>query len=142
MSEANKALVQRWFEEVWNKGRVEAIDELLAPSAVVHGLGEDLHGPEAFKPFHAAYRAAFPDMRICLEQLIAEGDLVAFRWRSVATHAGALMGEPPTGKQVQMTGMGVIRVANGDLVEGWNNFDQLGLLQQCGCTVAAPAQAV
>jgi hypothetical protein len=73
MSAEHKAMMHRWFEEVWNKGRSEAIDELLAADGVVHGLGPaDLRGPAEFKQFHAAYRNAFPDVRIQLDQVIAE----------------------------------------------------------------------
>ncbi len=132
MSAENKALVRRWFEEVWNKGCVAAIDELLGANGVVHGLGEDMHGPAAFKPFHAAYRDAFPDVKIELEDIIAEGDKVAFRWSATATHQGNGLKFAATNKPVRFSGMGVIRVENGKLVEGWNIFDQLGMMQQLG----------
>ena len=132
MSAENKAMVRRWFEEVWNKGRVAAIDELLAPNGLVHGLGGDMQGPAAFKPFHAAYRDAFPDVKIELEDLIAEGDKVAFRWSATATHRGNGLNFAATNRPVSFSGMGVIRVENGKLVEGWNIFDQLGMMQQLG----------
>ena len=132
MSAENKAMVRRWFEEVWNKGRVAAIDELLAPNGLVHGLGGDMQGPAAFKPFHAAYRDAFPDVKIELEDLIAEGDKVAFRWSATATHRGNGLNFAATNRPVRFSGMGVIRVENGKLVEGWNIFDQLGMMQQLG----------
>jgi steroid delta-isomerase-like uncharacterized protein len=132
MSAENKTLVRRWFEEVWNKGRAAAIDELLAPNGVVHGLGEDMQGPAAFKPFHAAYRDAFPDVRIELEDLLAEGDKVAFRWSATATHRGNGLNFAATNRPVRFSGMGIIRVENGKLVEGWNIFDQLGMMQQLG----------
>jgi steroid delta-isomerase-like uncharacterized protein len=132
MSAENKTLVRRWFEEVWNKGRVAAIDELLAPNGVVHGLGEDMQGAAAFKPFHAAYRDAFPDVKIELEDLIAEEDKVAFRWSATATHKGNGLNFAATNRPVRFSGMGIIRVENGKLVEGWNIFDQLGMMQQLG----------
>jgi steroid delta-isomerase-like uncharacterized protein len=138
MSAENKALVRRWFEEVWNKGDASAIDRLFAANGIVHGLGEERKGPAGFKPFHAAYRDAFPDVRLDLEDLIAEDDKVAFRWTGTATHQGSGLGFPPTGKKVRFTGMGIVRVQDGKLVEGWNNFDQFGLLQQLGI-VNAPA---
>lgn len=138
MSAENKALVRRWFDEVWNKGDASAIDRLFAANGIVHGLGAEMKGPAGFKPFHAAYRDAFPDVRLELEDLIAEDDKVAFRWTATATHQGSGLGFPPTGKKVSFTGMGVIRVQDGKLVEGWNNFDQLGLVQQLGI-VTAPA---
>ena len=138
MSAQNKVLVRRWFEEVWNKGRAEAIDELLTDRSVVHGLGEDLIGPSGFKPFHAAYRNAFPDITLHIDRLAAEDDLVAVHWSAIATHSGDGLGFAKTGNKVKFTGMAFIRVEGNRLVEGWNNFDQLGLLQQIG-VVTLPA---
>jgi len=132
MSAENRALVRRWFEEVWNKGRAAAVDELFAANGVVHGLGEDMHGPQEFKPFHAAYRDAFPDVKIEIEDMVAEGDKVAFRWSATATHRGNGLKFAATNKPVRFAGMGIIRVENGKLAEGWNIFDQLGMLQQLG----------
>jgi len=132
MVEDNKVLVQRWFEEVWNRGRQDAVDQLMAPNALVHGLGEAMRGPAGFKRFHAAYREAFPDVRIVVEDMVAEGDKVAFRWSATATHRGISLGFEPTNRDVRFEGMGIIRVESGKLVEGWNTFDQLGMLQQLG----------
>jgi steroid delta-isomerase-like uncharacterized protein len=132
MSEANKELVRRWFDEVWTKGSVEAIDRMLSDSAVVCGLGADLCGPDGFKPFHAAYRDAFPDVEIHVDEIVAEGDMVAARWSGSGTHRGGALGFPATGKRVEFTGMLFVRVADGKLVAGWNNFDQLGMLKQLG----------
>jgi steroid delta-isomerase-like uncharacterized protein len=134
MSTESSVLVQRWFEEVWNKGRATAIDEMLSETAVVHGLGMELRGPEGFKSFHAAYRNAFPDVRVQIDDIVAEGDTAAARWSGTATHKGDGLGFPATGKHVQFTGMVFLRVKNGKIVEGWNNFDQLGMLQQLGVT--------
>jgi steroid delta-isomerase-like uncharacterized protein len=138
MSTENKALVRRWFEEVWSKGRTDAIDEMLASDAIIRGLGPDLRGPEEFKPFHAVYRAAFPDITIRMDDMVAEGDIVAARWSGTGTHRGDSLGFPATGRQVNLTGMVFARVKNGKLVEGWNVFNQLEMLQQCGI-VALPA---
>ena len=128
----NKALVQRWFDEVWNKGREAAIGEMLAPHGVVHGVGPDMIGPEGFKRFHTPYRTAFPDVNVAIDDMVAEGDRVAFRWTATATHKGRLLDFPPTGKRVVFEGMGIVRVDNGLVVEGWNVLDQLGLLRQLG----------
>ena len=132
MSIENKTLVQRWFSEVWNEGRADAIDEMLADDAVVHGLGADLHGPAEFKHFHSAYRNAYPDVAIHIDGLVAEGDMVAVRWSAIGTHRGDGLGFPATGRRAQFTGMVFVRIKEGKLVEGWNNFDQLGMLQQLG----------
>lgn len=139
MSAENKVLLRRWFEEVWNKGRSVAIDEMLTPQSVVHGLGADLKGPAGFKPFHSAYRNAFPDVTVQIDAIIAEGDIVAARWSGTGTHRGDGLGFAPTGRRVQLNGMVFVRVEGGKLVEGWNNFDQLGILQQLGVVNQAPA---
>jgi steroid delta-isomerase-like uncharacterized protein len=139
MSTENKALVRRWFEEVWNKGRAAAVDEMLASHAAIHGLGDDLQGPAGFKPFHAAYRNAFPDVSLQIDDIVAEGDIVAARWSGTGTHRGDGLGFAATGKHVRFTGMTFVRVQGGKLVEGWNNFDQLGMLQQLGVVNPAPA---
>ena len=132
MSNENIALVRTWFEEVWNQGRAEAIDELLADEAVVHGLGADLRGPVDFRSFQSAYRQAFPDVKLQLDEIVAQGDIVAARWTGKATHLGEGLGFAATGRQVHLNGMIFVRVERGKLVEGWNNFDQLGMLQQLG----------
>lgn len=130
MSEANKKLVRRWFDEVWNKGRVSTIEELLAPNAVVHGLAGDRTGPEEFKKFHAIYRGMFPDMKLAIEDVVAEGDRVAARFSVAATHTGNGPDLAATGKRASFTGMVFVRIAKGRIVEGWNNFDEAGMMRQ------------
>jgi steroid delta-isomerase-like uncharacterized protein len=132
MSAENKALVARWFEEVWNKGRSDAIDEMFAADGVSHGLGEDMHGPEEFKSFHAAFRSAFPDVRVHVDELIAEGDRVAYRLTASGTHRGDGLGFAPTGRAVSFTAMGTARIVNGRIVEGWNVLDRMGMMTQLG----------
>jgi steroid delta-isomerase-like uncharacterized protein len=132
MQSANAALVRRWFDEVWNQGREATVDELLASNAVVHGTGGDLVGPAGFKPFFRAYRSAFPDVRLRIDELVESGDVVAVRWNATGTHRGDGLGFAPTGRPMQMNGMTFIRVQGNRMVEGWNNFDQLGMLQQLG----------
>jgi steroid delta-isomerase-like uncharacterized protein len=128
----NKDLVRRWFEEVWNKGRVGAIDEMLTEDCVVHGFGDDLRGPEGFKPFHEAYRDAFPDVNITVDEVISEGDIVAARWSGRGTHRGHRLGFAATHKAATLSGMVFVRVRDGRIAEGWNTFDQFGMLQQLG----------
>lgn len=132
MSDTNKALVVRWFEEVWNKGNAGAIDEMMAPSCLVYGLGPTAQTPADFKQFHAAYRDAFPDVKIVVEHLIAEGDSVAARWTGTGTHLGHGLGFAATKRAAQFHGMVFVRIENGRMVEGWNSFDQLGMFQQLG----------
>jgi len=132
MSAENKALVRRWFDEVWNQGSADAIDDLFAADGVAHGLGEDLHGPGGFKPFQAAFRNAFPDLRIEVGRMVAEGDMVAYDWTATGTHHGHLMGMAPTGRGASIGGMSIVRIRNGQIAEAWNVFDQLGMFQQLG----------
>jgi steroid delta-isomerase-like uncharacterized protein len=137
MSAENKALVQRWFDQVWNEGRADAIDEMFAAEGVAHGLGQDLHGPAEFKVFHSTFRGAFPDVRVQMDEMIAEGDRVAYRFTATGTHRGGDLGFAATGRPVRFLGMGSVRIAHGRIVEGWNVLDQLGMLTQLG-VVAAP----
>jgi steroid delta-isomerase-like uncharacterized protein len=132
MSAAGKALVHRWFEDVWNGGRSDLIDELMAPHCVFHGLGPETMGPVEFKSFYHAYRGAFPDVTIRIEQSVGEENLVAVCWTGSGTHRGDTLGFPATGKSVRFHGMTMARIADNRLVEGWNSFDQLGMLQQLG----------
>jgi len=125
-----KAFVRRWFDEVWNKGRTDAIDEMYAPDGIAHGFGPDRQGPAAFKEIHAMYRNAFPDLRIVVEDTVVEGDTVAARWSATATHQGPLVGLARTDKGVSFGGMTFIRMKDGKMVEGWNVFDQMGMMQQ------------
>jgi steroid delta-isomerase-like uncharacterized protein len=139
MSDAKKQFVRLWFEEVWNKGRADAIDELAAVNTVVHGLGDVMRGPEGFKPFHSAFRDAFPDIQVTVDDVICEGDMVAARWTAKGTHRGAGLGFGATGRTMQVTGMTFARIdADGRLCEGWNSFDRLGMLQQLGVVPATP----
>jgi steroid delta-isomerase-like uncharacterized protein len=139
MSAANKALLRRWFDEVWNAGRSDTIDELMADNSVVHAAIGDIRGVAEFKAFQAAYRNAFPDMRIQLDQVVAEGDVVAARWTASGTHQGDGLGFAPTGQHARFTGMVFARIQNGRFVEGWDCFNQLDLMQQLG---VAPAPGV
>lgn len=132
MPNDDEALLRRWFEEVWNKGRAEAIDEMLAADAIIHGLGDELRGPAGFKPFHTAFRDAFPDIHLQVHEVLAEGGMVAVRWSGAGTHRGDGLGLAATGNAVRFEGMTFARVERGLIVEGWNVFDQLSLLRQIG----------
>jgi steroid delta-isomerase-like uncharacterized protein len=141
MSEENKAVARRIDAEVWNEGRLEVIDELVAGDYVstVVGVPEQIRGPQGFREFVVTYRTAFPDLHISIDEQIAEGDIVVTRWTGTGTHEGELMGIPATGKQVTTAGINIDRFAGGKLVAGWALFDQLGLLQQIGA-IPVPAR--
>ena len=136
MSEENKQLVRRWFEEVWNKGRAEAIDEMFAENGIAHGLSDDpakaIKGPTDFRPFHTTFRQAFPNMIIDVEDMVAEGDKVAARCSVRGKHEGEFMGRAATQAPVEFTGMTIVRIRDGKIVEAWNNFDFLTMNKQCG----------
>ncbi len=134
MSEQNKNAVRRLFEEVWNKGYVPVADELFAPTYTHHDSSTpDVgRGPESEKKRVSLYRNAFPDLRLTIEDLIAEGETVMARWSCRGTHKGDLNGIAPTGKQFTISGISIARFASGKMVEGWVNWDALGLMQQLG----------
>jgi steroid delta-isomerase-like uncharacterized protein len=140
-AEENKAIVRRVNDEVWTQGNLDVIDELIADESVatVVGAPEQIRGPQGFREFVIMYRNAFPDLRIDIDEQIAEGDIVVTRWTATGTHQGDLMGMPPTGKQATTAGININRVADGKLVAGWGIFDQLGLLQQLGAIPTATA---
>ena len=119
--------LERWFEEVWNKGREAAIDEMAAPDAKAHGLehpdGRAVDGTAAFKDFHRTFCSALSDIHIKVEHTVTEGDLTVAHCLVTARHTGDGLGMPATGKPVKFTGMCLARVKDGKLVEAWNNFD-------------------
>jgi steroid delta-isomerase-like uncharacterized protein len=134
--EANKALVRRWFEEVWNKGRAEAIDEMFAVDGIAHGLSGEaenpLKGPANFKPFHEVFRGAFPDIEVIVEDVIAEGDKVAARCSVRGKHSGDHLGVTATNAPVDFSGISIVRIKDGKIVEAWNNFDFMRMNKQIG----------
>ena len=130
MNDDNKQLVRRWFEEVWNQNRESTIDELLSPQGVGFGLTatESEVTSTQFKPFVRNFRDAFPDLHMEIEDMVAEGDKVAVRLRVTGTHKGGGLGFPATGRKIDITAITIIQFANGQLVQGWNNWEQLGLI--------------
>jgi steroid delta-isomerase-like uncharacterized protein len=132
-TEENKARSRRFFEEVWGQGNLAVIEELTAPSFIDHNAPPSLPpGLDGLKQFVVMYRSAFPDLRVSVEDLIAEGDKVVIRWTAHGTNTGPLFGMPATGKVATISGITIERKVDGKTVEGWNNFDQLGVLQQLG----------
>ncbi len=135
MSEQNTSLIRRWFDEVWNQGRLGTIHELMAPDAIgigQGGAGAAIHGPAEFQTFVERLRAAFPDISVTVEDVFAAGDKVAARWSATMTHQGNEMGIPASGKRVRVTGISMVRIANGQIVAGWDNWDELGMMRQIG----------
>ena len=135
---AEKTLVRYWFEEVWNQGREELIDELLSPEVPVNGLAEGntvLHGHAEFRTFYRNIRGTLPDIHLTIEDLISEGEKIAVRLSVVGTHMGDALA-PATGRAVKFMVLVMARVTNGRIAEAWNSIDQLGLLTQIGALPA------
>jgi steroid delta-isomerase-like uncharacterized protein len=137
--DANKQLVLRFYDELWNRGNFDVADELVADDYVRHDLrpGDAPPGPAGQKEVAQRFRAAFPDVRLELAALVAEGDLVAARWTISGTHTGAWGDVAATGRHVRFTGVNFFRLAGGKIAEIWNVRDDLGLREQVGAPVYA-----
>ena len=144
MSEENVAIVRRWFQEVWNEGRFQTIHELMAEDAV--GIGQAgpeavIRGPRQFQPFVEKLRGAFPDIHVTIEDAFSSGDKVAARWSATMTHQGDQLGVPASGKQVRVTGISLVRIVHGQIVEGFDNWDQFTMLREIGA-IGEPSVAL
>ena len=132
MTEANKLLLQRWFEQVWNQKSEAAIDEMFHKQGKSHGFPDAdavLAGPEPFKAVHRTFVGAFPDLHVEIEDIVAEGDRVAVRWRVSMTHLGDHRGFPASGKKETLDGSSFLIVKGNQVMEGWNQMN-LGALMQ------------
>ncbi len=143
-TEQNKASLQRFVEEVWNKGNLAVIEEMVSPNLVIHSLPPGTPpGVESLTRFIERNRTAFPDIHYTLEDLIAEGDRVAVRLVATGTHLGPYrtnLGDPfpPTGKRFSMKGLDIWRFdEDGKWVECWSTYDRLSQLQQLGAIPSA-----
>ncbi len=137
---SNVRLARRWFEEVWNQRRTDTIDELLTDESVSHSEAGPLRGKQEFKErAHAVFLSAFPDLRMTVEGVVAEGDEVVVRWSVTATHWGDGLGFPATGREVSFRGMTWIRFSVGKMVEGWDCWNQAGLMLSLREPVESPS---
>src|ERR687889_1768339 len=120
-AEYNKALVRRYFAEAWSKGNVAAVDEFMAANYVEYPTTSGVlpPGPEGLKEAITTYHTAFPDLKATLDDILAEGEMVAYRWILRGTHLGEWLGIPPTGNHFTASGISVYRIAEGKVVEGW-----------------------
>ncbi len=142
MSEENKALARRFLEEAFNEGNLGVVDEIVASDYVLHDPASpegELRGPEGVKGFVQMYRSAYPDTDITVEEQIAEGDRVVSRWTARGTHQGELLGVPPSGNRVEVSGITIDRFSGGKFAESWTSYDALGMLQQIGA-IPEPGQ--
>ena len=135
LSETNKTVSRRFFDEVFGKGKLNVLDELIVKDHVNSGPGTPpglTPGLEGTKQLVTMYRNAFPDLRFTIDEQIAEGDKVVTRWTGYGTHKGELVGIPATGKSSTVTGISIDRIVNGKIAESWGLFDQFGMMQQLG----------
>jgi steroid delta-isomerase-like uncharacterized protein len=136
MSNASKQLIHRWFDEVWNNGRADAIEEMFDENGIAHGLSDDpanpIKGPRGYRPFYETFRQAFPNLKVVVEDTVAEGDKVAARCSVRGKHEGEFMGREASQAPVEFTGITIVRIADGKIVEAWNNFDFMVMYKQIG----------
>ncbi|MBY8997306.1 MAG: ester cyclase [Candidatus Thorarchaeota archaeon] len=131
MTSDNKAKFQLLYDEILNKGNLEAFEQLCAPNFVKHAIPPSPdYGIEGSKQSVLMLRNAFPDIKYTVDDMIEDGDKLVARWSAKGTHKGEFMGIPPTGRQVAFTGIEIIRVKDGKAIEEWEELDRAGLMQQ------------
>ena len=137
--EDNKALVSRIADDIWNRGNLAAVAEVMAPNATYYGphMPNGKGDREAWGRAIGMYLGAFPDSHVTFEDLIASDDTIVGRWSATATHTGQLPGVAPTGKRITIGGITIYRIANDRIVEAWEQLDMLWMWQQLG-VVAVP----
>jgi steroid delta-isomerase-like uncharacterized protein len=132
MSEENKAVARRFFEEIWNEGDVAKVDEILAPDYMGQAPPETMQGREGYRQLVSKYKGALPDLQFTIDDMVAERDLVTIRWSNNWTHQGELEGMAATGVKGETTGTTMLKIADGKVVNEWSNWDALGFMQQVG----------
>lgn len=134
--EQNKSTARRWFTDIIAQRKLAVADEIYAANHVINDPhappGGWPRGPEGLKMVVGVLGGGFPDMKVVVEDQIAEGDKVVTRWSATGTHTAPLMHVPPSGKTIKVTGANIARFSEGKIVESWFNFDMLTLLQQIG----------
>lgn len=132
-AEENKAIIRRYYDELWNRWNLDVVDEIISVEVTFRGsLGSTVKGRHGFKQYVNMVCAAFPDFHNTIDDLIAEGDKVVARLTYRGTHKGELFGIAPTGRQVTYAGIAIFRIVDGKIVDGWVIGDTLGLMQQIG----------
>lgn len=136
----NTKIVLDLLDAGWNRGDISAIDRAVAEGHIEHEPDGDEIGRDHFREAVRAYRAAFPDMRICVDDQITDEDRVVIRWTATGTHCGELNGIPATGRTAKVSGVFIHKLADGQITESWIMFDQIGLLAQLGVLVLPTPQ--
>ena len=132
---ANKELLRRFYKEVYADWNMALVDEVVSPRFTSHDWPEGATGPQAFRKYYAAIRAAVPDARYEVDDLIAEADRVVVRWRLLGTHEGEFRGIAPTGHAIELKGIAIYRVDEGKLMERWVVSDLYGMLEDSSAAV-------
>jgi steroid delta-isomerase-like uncharacterized protein len=122
-------LARRWFEEIWNQGRVETIDELIAPDGVAHLVENDVRGPAGFRTFYNQMIGSFSNVQVVVHDVVTDGTKAVARWTAKANHQGDSLGPKATGREVEFSGLSWFEFSDGQLVEGWDSWNVGGLLQ-------------
>ncbi len=138
----NVSASRRWFDELWNKKNTAIIYELMSPNGVAVGQdmpGVEIRGPRAFEEFFNRLHGAFPDMKLKLEDIFGVDDKVVIRWSATMTHTGDTLGMPATHRPVSVGGISIAQFENGKIIRGWDNWDQLAMMQQLSESAAASA---
>jgi len=127
-------VVKRIYDEIFNAGHLDLIDELVAPDFIEHeGVpGIEATGVEALRQFATMFRTGFPDIQIQAQDFVSENEKVVVRLTIKGTHQGEFMGLPPTGKKINISGIDIVRVVDGKLAEHWGSTDNLGMMEQLG----------
>ena len=134
---SNTALVSRIWNEIWNQGDLEASEAVFSREYVGHLPMMQVHGPQEFMQLVRIYRQAYPDVHVSVEDVFGERDRIVVRWTSRGTHLGEMMGIPPSGHTIEVMGISIFRIEAGKVVEEWEGFDTLGMMQQIGAIPAS-----
>ncbi len=136
MSEDNKRLVSRIYDEAISSGNYDVIDELIAPNFVSHGPPKTISGPQEYRQTIETFRSAFPDLYMLVEEQIADGEQVSDRGYITGTHRGEFLGVPASGQQIKVNVISIWRFENSKVVENWVQLDLMSLMQQIGAVPA------
>jgi steroid delta-isomerase-like uncharacterized protein len=136
--ERNRQLVDRFWAEIWNQGKLDVADQVVSADLLLSLPGRELRGPAGLKEWVATIRGGLPDVHFTIAQTLVDGDEVAVRWNAAGTHTGPLLGIVPTGKRITMTGITMFRIVDGKIAEEYASDDMLGLLQQLGVLPPLP----
>lgn len=134
MTADSKTIVRSLYEEVWNKRRLELVDEIISPSHALHdpNVSGSAIGPEAYKRQVTRFILAFPDLQFSIEDMVVEKEKVAVAWTISCTHKGEFLGVPPTNKRISIEGITISHLADGKIMDSYISWDALGVFQQLG----------